>query len=160
MNFSINLKTFMRNQSEFTDYDFEGSGMNALLDVLAYNTHFNALTANLAVNESFLNSSQLRSSVLSHAETLGYRPRSITSAQATVNISITVASGSPAPSSVTLPIGTKFSSTVAGVSYTFQTRDVFTASAETSGTSTIMHLLAPPPGRTPIGFPRNDRQIS
>jgi hypothetical protein len=140
-NIKASLKTFLKQQSEFSDYDFDGSGLDNLLDVLAYNTHFNALTANLALNESFLSSSQLRSSVLSHAETLGYRPRSITSAQATVNISITVPSGDPAPSTVTLPIGTKFTSTVAGVSFTFQTRDVFTATAQTSGTSTVYNFV-------------------
>ena len=113
-NIKAALKTFLQQQSEFEDYDFEGSGLNNLLDVLAYNTHFNALTANFALNESFLSTAQLRSSVLSHAETLGYRPRSITSAQATVNISITVPSGDPTPSSVTLPSGTKFTSTAAG----------------------------------------------
>jgi len=131
------LKTYLQQQSEFSDYNFDGSALDNLLDVLAYNTHFNALTANLALNESFLSTAQLRSSVLSHAETLGYRPRSIKSAQATVNISITVPSGDPAPSSVTLPSGTKFTSTIAGVSYTFQTRDVFTATAETSGSNTL-----------------------
>jgi hypothetical protein len=89
------------------------------------------------LNESFLNTAQLRSSVLSHAEALGYRPRSITSAQAIVNISITVPSGDPAPSSVTLPSGTKFTASVEGVSYTFQTREVYTADAESSGTSTV-----------------------
>jgi hypothetical protein len=131
------LKIFLKQQSEFSDYDFEGAGLNNLLDVLSYNTHFNALVANFALNESFLTTAQLRSSVLSHAEALGYRARSITSSQAVVNIAITVPSGDPAPSSVTLPIGTKFSSTVAGVSYTFQTRDVFTADAESSGTNTL-----------------------
>ena len=136
-NIKAALKTFLQQQSEFEDYDFAGSGLNNLLDVLAYNTHFNALTANFALNESFLSTAQLRSSVLSHAETLGYRPRSITSAQATVNISITVASGDPAPSSITLPSGTKFTATAAGVSFNFQTREVFTATAEASGTSTV-----------------------
>ena len=67
-----NLKTFFQKKSEFTGYDFEGAGLSNLLDVLAYNTHLNGLIANLAVNESFLNSAQLRSSVVSHAENLGY----------------------------------------------------------------------------------------
>jgi hypothetical protein len=136
-NIKSNLKTYLQQQSEFADYNFEGAGLNNLLDVLAYNTHYNALLANFALNESFLNTAQLRSSVLSHAEALGYRPRSITSAQAIVNISITVPSGDPAPSSVTLPSGTKFTASVEGVSYTFQTREVYTADAESSGTSTV-----------------------
>ena len=67
-----NLKTFLKNQNEFTDYDFEGSGMNILLDVLAYNTHYGAMNVNLAANEMFIDSASLRSSVVSHAKSLGY----------------------------------------------------------------------------------------
>ena len=81
-----NLKTYLEQQSEFADYDFEASGLSNLLDVLAYNTHLNALTANMAINESFLNTAQLRSSVVSHAETLGYIPQSRTASQATPRI--------------------------------------------------------------------------
>ena len=66
-----NLKTFLQAKSELSDYDFEASGLNNVLDVLAFNTHINGLTANFAINESFLNSAQLRSSVVSHAETVG-----------------------------------------------------------------------------------------
>ena len=69
-----NLKTYLQQQSEFKDYDFEAAGLSNILDVLAYNTHMNGLTANFALNESFLNTAQLRSSVVSHAETLGYVP--------------------------------------------------------------------------------------
>jgi len=136
-NIKASLKTYLKQQSEFADYDFEGAGISNLLDVLAYNTHYNALIANFALNESFLNTSQLRSSVLSHAESLGYRPRSITSSEANVNLTITVPSGDPTPSSVTLPSGTTFSSTVAGVSYTFQTRESYTAVSEVSGSNTV-----------------------
>ena len=67
-----NLKTFFKKQTEFKDYDFEASAMSNILDVLAYNTHVNGLIANFALNESFLPSAQLRSSIVSHAETLGY----------------------------------------------------------------------------------------
>jgi len=69
-----NLKSFLKGQSEFTDYDFEGSGMNILLDTLAYNTHYLAYNANMAVNESFLDTATQRNSVVSHAKTLGYTP--------------------------------------------------------------------------------------
>jgi len=72
------LKTYFAQQPEFSDYNFEASGLSNVLDVLAYNTHFNGLTANFATNEAFLNTAQLRSSVVSHAEALGYRPRSRT----------------------------------------------------------------------------------
>ena len=83
-----NFQNFLSQQSQFTDYNFEGSGLSNILDVLAYNTHLNGLIANLAVNESFLNSSQLRSSVVSHAENLGYSPKSKTASKATVNLSL------------------------------------------------------------------------
>ena len=71
-----NLKTFLKNQSEFKDYDFEGSGMSILLDTLAYNTHYMGFNANMLANEMFLDSAALRSSVVSHAKTLGYEPNS------------------------------------------------------------------------------------
>lgn len=136
-NIKSSLKNYFAQQTEFSDYDFEASGLSNILDVLAYNTHFNGLIANFALNESFLSTSQLRSSVVSHAEALGYRPRSITSSTAVVNISVTVPSGDPTPATLTLPSGTTFTSTVAGVTYTFQTEDVFTAASEASGSNTI-----------------------
>ena len=83
-----NLKTYLAAQSEFADFDFEAAGINNILDVLAYNTHFNALNANFALNEAFLNTAQLRSSVVSHAQSLGYQVRSRTASAGTVNISL------------------------------------------------------------------------
>ena len=71
-----NLKTYMKNQTEFSDYNFEGSGLSTLLDVLAYNTHYLGMNANMAINEAYLDTATLRSSVVSHAKTLGYTPRS------------------------------------------------------------------------------------
>jgi len=122
-----NLKTFLKSKSEFSSYDFEASGLSNILDVLAYNTHFNGLTANFALNETFLDTAQLRSSVVSHAEALGYEPRSITTSSATINAQITISDPSLRPSVVTLPRGTKFTTVVDQVSYTFQTRENFTA---------------------------------
>ena len=84
------LKDFFKQQTEFQDYDFEASGLSNILDVLAYNTHFNGLTANFALNESFIKTAQLRSSVVALAEGLGYVPRSFTSAQAGLNLNVTV----------------------------------------------------------------------
>jgi len=101
-----NLKTFLRSQSEFTDYDFEGSGLNVLLDILAYNTHYNAYYLNMVANESFLDSSMLRNSVVSHAKRYGYTPRSSTASRAVVNF--TINSGSATPASLTLPAGYTF----------------------------------------------------
>ena len=74
-----NLKTFFAQQDEFADYNFEASGLSNILDVLAYNTHYNGLIANFALNESFLGTAQLRSSLVSLAEGIGYIPKSRTS---------------------------------------------------------------------------------
>ena len=119
-----NLKVFLSGQTEFTDYDFEGSGMNALLDVLAYNTHYLGFNANMLANEMFLDSASLRSSVVSHAKTLGYIPNSARAAVATVNVSLNTTS----VTSATMPAGTIFNSTVNGTDYQFVTSDAVTAS--------------------------------
>jgi hypothetical protein len=111
-----NLKIFMRNQNEFKDYDFEGSGLSALLDVLAYNTHYLGFNANMLANEMFLDSSQLRSSVVSHAKTLGYTSRSATAANATVDIFLNTSNPS-----ATMPAGTIFTSSIGDTSYQFVT---------------------------------------
>lgn len=84
-----NLKTFLRSQSEFQDFDFEGSGMSVLLDVLAYNTHYMGYYLNMVGNEMFLDTAQIRNSVLSHAKVIGYVPASKQGSQAIVNITIT-----------------------------------------------------------------------
>jgi hypothetical protein len=96
-----NLKTFLSQQSEFTDYDFEGSGLNILLDVLAYNTHYQAYYLNMIANESFLDTSILRDSVVSHAKTLGYVPYSRKASRAFINF--TVNTSSSLASTVTIP---------------------------------------------------------
>ena len=111
-----NLKVFLKNQTEFKDYDFEGSGMNIMLDILAYNTHYLGFNANMLANEMFLDSASLRSSVVSHAKTLGYEVQSARSPIATVNIALTTDSATK-----TMPAGTAFSSTVDDVSYQFVT---------------------------------------
>jgi len=126
-----NLKTFFKQQSEFTDYDFEASGMSNLLDVLAYNTHVNGLIANFALNESFLPSAQLRSSIVSHAETLGYYPKSKTASAAVVNL--TAATSDTSTPSASLPINSTFSVNIDDVTYTFQTLEAFTAINDGSG---------------------------
>jgi hypothetical protein len=110
-----NLKTFLSQQDEFTDYDFEGSGMNVLLDVLAYNTHYLGYNANMLANEMYLDSADQRSSVVSLAKQVGYTPRSATSSQATIDVLVNNASGA----SLTMSRGTKFSTTVDGTNYSF-----------------------------------------
>ena len=114
------LKTYFAQQPEFTDYNFEAAGLSNLLDVLAYNTHMNGLIANFALNESFLTTAQLRSSVVSHSEALGYTPRSKTAAVAYLRLSI-VNTTNGRSSIVTLPAYSKFTTSVDGISYNFQT---------------------------------------
>ena len=123
-----NLKTYLQQQKEFKDYDFDASGLNNLLDVLAYNTHLNGLTANMALNESFLNTAQLRSSVVSHAETLGYIPASKSASQAVINMSFNVGtSQADVPEKLQISSGYKFTANVNDASYTFQTQELIEA---------------------------------
>ena len=119
-----NLKTYLRGQPEFTDYDFEGSGLSVLLDVLAYNTHYNALYQNFTVNEMFLDSAGKRNSVVSRAKELGYTPYSATCSEAIIDL--TVSSPTSFPSSLTLPKNASFITTVDNKTYTFYTTDAIT----------------------------------
>lgn len=120
----LNLKSFLQGQSQFQDYDFEGSSLAILLDLLAYNTHYNALYTNLAVNESFLESASKRSSVVSRAKEIGYIPGSARCAEAQVNVVVTATASTPA--SLTLPKNTQFTTTVNGKKYTFYTLEDIT----------------------------------
>ena len=119
-----NFKAFLRTQSTFTDYDFEGSGMSVLVDLLAYNTHYMSFYANMLANEAFLDTASLRDAVVSHAKMLGYTPSSRKSSVATINLTFTEALN-PAISgmtALTLPRFTKFISTaINGVNYVFNT---------------------------------------
>ena len=115
-----NLKNFFADQTEFTDYDFSGSGLSILLDVLAYNTHYMAYYLNMVANEMYLDSATQRDSVVSLAKQLGYTPRSKTSATATVNLSMVEASGVDTDF-VKIPAYTQFNVTSQGKSYTFYT---------------------------------------
>ena len=128
-----NLKTFLAQQSEFSDYNFEASGLSNILDVLAYNTHYNGLVANFALNESFLGTAQLRSSLVSLAEGIGYIPKSMTSSRGVVNFTINLDGVSNRPNNISLQPGVLFESTVDNVTYTFQTRDIVEATDNGSG---------------------------
>lgn len=125
------LKNFLKQKSEFTDYDFEASGLSNILDVLAFNTHLNGLVANFGVNESFLSSAQLRSSVVSHAENLGYYPKSKSGSSATITLS--VSSTDTSTSSLTLPKFSGFTADVDGTTFTFRTTEVHTATNDGTG---------------------------
>jgi hypothetical protein len=119
-----NLKLFLAQKPEFADYNFEASGISNLLDVLAYNTHYNGLIANFALNESYLSTAQLRSSLVALAGSLGYTVGSKKASYAVVNMYVNDNSN---PSTITMPAGFTFSTTVDNVSYTFKTRENLTA---------------------------------
>ena len=119
-----NLKTFLQAQTEFTDYDFEGSGISVLLDVLAYNTHYLGFNMNMLANEMFLDSSSLRSSVVSHAKTLGYEVASVRSAKAEIDVTLF----DSVKTTGTLSAGTVFTSSVNDVEFQFVPITDFTAS--------------------------------
>jgi len=123
-----NLKNFLKTQSEFNDYDFDGSGMSVLLDVLAYNTHYNAMNAHFSLNEAFLDSAQIRGNVVTRAKLLGYIPRSILSARAIVDIVVNAAGEDSVPTTLTLQRGTKFNTlNSAGEEFQFVVLDNHTA---------------------------------
>jgi hypothetical protein len=115
------ISYFKRENSPFKDWNFEGSGLNTLLDVLSYNTHFNAMLAHMSINETFLDTAQLRSSVVSNAKLLGYVPNSYSAAKAILNISFTPKVGVVSKKFLILPKGSQFSSSLNGVTYIFST---------------------------------------
>ena len=117
-----NLKTYMKNQTEFSDYNFEGSALSTLIDLLAYNTHYLGMNANMALNEAYLDTATIRSSVVSHAKTLGYTPRSARAPIAYLNVTINNSS----LLSATVAKGTKFTTTVDGDQYAFVVNDAVT----------------------------------
>jgi hypothetical protein len=118
-NIKSNLKTFLQNQPEFSDYNFEGSGFSVLLDLLAYNTHYLGFNANMLANEMYLDSADIRKNIVSIAKMLGYTP---TSAKAPVaDISIRVNNVSSDTSSITMAKGTAFETTVDDVTYQYIT---------------------------------------
>lgn len=116
-----NLKTFLRNQAQFQDFDFEGSGMNVLLDILAYNTHYNSFYLNMIANEMFLDTSKLRESTISHAKLINYVPESRHGSEAKVNIRVTPSPVEDATvSTLTLDKYTRFiGSSIDGINYPF-----------------------------------------
>ena len=115
-NFKSYLKT-QQDKGKFTDYDFDGSGMSVLLDILAYNTHYNAINANMAMNEVFLDSAERRNNVVSLAKMLSYIPRSRSAAYTTIDFDVNLPIGSPI--TLTLDRGTRFQTTVNDKSYYF-----------------------------------------
>jgi hypothetical protein len=122
-----NIKAyFTREGSVFKDWDFEGSGLANILDVLAYNTHYNAMLAHMTLNEGFIDTAQIRESVVSHAKLLGYTPKSKRASTAVINAFFSASSSSV--EKLILPRGTKFKTTFNGTDYTFVTTEANIAS--------------------------------
>ncbi len=122
-----NFKTYLNGQQEFSDYNFEGSGLSILLDVLAYNTHYNALYTNLAINESFLDSASKRSSVVSKAKLLGYTPNSSSAAYAKISLVINASSITDPPAILTLPKYSQFTTSIDNRTYSFYTLEDYSS---------------------------------
>ena len=118
-NIKLNLKSFLQDQPEFSDYNFEGSGFAVLLDTLAYNTHYLGFNANMVANEMYLDSADVRKNVVSLAKMLGYTPSSAKSPTAVVDITLNNATGS----TVTMDKGTSFSATIDNTDYNFVTNE-------------------------------------
>lgn len=116
-----NLRNFMRYQDEFTDYDFTGSALSTLINTLAYNTHYNGVYDNFAINESFLDSAVKRASVISHANLVNYTPRSATAATAEINITVFDDNIESQNKTFTLPGNSLFTTSIDGVQYSFCT---------------------------------------
>jgi len=128
-----NLRTYIASKPEFTDYDFNDSALGTLLDLLAYNTYMNAFYANMATNESFLDTAQQYDSVVSHAKTLGYFPTSARGSTANVQLIFTSSIANNTFRSIRVPKNTQFTATVNGTSYTFVTPQTYTITANSSG---------------------------
>ena len=107
--------TYFKNDATFSDYDFTGSALNILVDILAYNTHYNNLTANYLVNEMFLDTALMRNNVLSIAKMLNYQPRSAQGAKATITLRIPKVGGA---NLYQLPIGSLFTASDGSTTYT------------------------------------------
>ena len=118
-NIKLNLKSFLQDQPEFSDYNFEGSGFAVLLDTLAYNTHYLGFNANMVANEMYLDSADIRKNIVSLAKMLGYTPSSVKSPIANVDITINGATGS----TITMNKGTTFTSIIDNTTYQFVTNE-------------------------------------
>ena len=112
-----NLKEFLSSQDTLQDYDFEGSAISSIIDVLSYVTHYNAVNANLGINETFLDTAQFRGSVVGHARQLGYTPRSASAPIAFLDINV----NNPSSQELTLPRGARFKAKIGNDSYNFVT---------------------------------------
>lgn len=141
LNFDLikgNFKSYLESQDNFRDYNFEGSGINTLLDLLAYNTYYNSFYLNMASAEAFLATAQKRNSIVALAKSLNYTPRSVTSARITGTATVTV-TGSP--TSITIPKYTDFNGVVDGTTYKFLTNESFLINSSSGVYSGTISLI-------------------
>ena len=129
-----NFRTYLKAQDQFRDYNFESSGISTLVDILTYNTYYNAFYQNMIATETFLTTAQRRNSAVNIAKALNYTPRSVTSAKIIGNIAVSVV-GSPA--AITLPKYTKFKAVFNGETYYFLTQEAITIFRSAGGTYTL-----------------------
>jgi hypothetical protein len=134
------LKTHLQAQTEFVDFDFEGAGMNIILDLLANNTHYAAFMANMLANEMFLDTAAIRNSVVSHAKHVSYTPTSPQSASALLDVQITPAQTTHSPAAISIPRNTKFTSKLGSRSYTFVTKAATTVKENSAGSYIATNL--------------------
>lgn len=134
------LKSYLRGQSEFSDYSFEGSNLSVLLNLLSYNTYLLSYYNNANMNEAYLDSAQLRNSVISKVKELGYTPRSTRGAIATVNITVSGAEISSSITTLTIPKFHKFVTSIDGVSYTFCAKNAYTVYRTTTSTDSYFYF--------------------
>lgn len=128
----LNLRNFIAAKSEFADYDFEDSALGTLLDLLAYNTYYNAFYTNMAASEAFIDSAQFYDSVVSRAKLVGYTPVSARGAVANVNVRFTTAVANSTFTSITIAKNTRFTAVINSTSYTFVTPQSYTITANSS----------------------------
>ena len=125
-----NIAAYIANNSSFTDYNYEGSGLSIIMDILAYNTHYNAVYLNMAMNENFIDTAQLRSSVVSIARNLGYTPKSKKSSK--TKVTFTIPTTDPNNTALTLEKTTKFVGDIDGTSFIFQPTSAVSALSDGS----------------------------
>ena len=133
-----NLTGFLSSQAEFVGYNFKGSSFDVLLDVLAYNTHYNAFYANMVANEMFLDSATLRNSVVARAKHLGYLPRSAKGSKSIVTLTITP---TDSPAVISIPKNTQFQGEVGGVSYIWCTQNSHSVNINANGVYTVADVI-------------------
>jgi hypothetical protein len=133
-----NLKTYLKNNTAFKDVDFEGSNINTLVDLLSYNTYLNSFYTNMVASEMFIDTAQLRDSVISHAKSLNYTPRSFVSASAEIGLTVTPSSPT---TNIVIPKGTTFTSRVGSNTYTFSTSSNEVINTSNNGVFTANIML-------------------